>query len=229
MLLGDTNVLLVTLTYLEGSNVDYDEEQLLVFTPAERRQVIFGSKMQLFAWYTYTALVWGLKACMLFFLNRLTFGLPSQNFVKALAITCVVTYVAVFLTITCSCHPIQLNWQVVPYPPERCTLRTPNFYVCTILNVLTDGAMLAIPLPLLWKLNAPLRKKVTLGVLLSSGVFVITAAIVRIVMTLKAHPSALTINRWGVRETIAGIIAVNAPIIKPCKSSLDARESITSC
>lgn len=34
-------------------------------------------------------------------------------------------------------------------------------------------------------------------------------------MTLKAHPSALTINRWGVRETIAGILAVNIPILRP--------------
>ncbi|KAF2764939.1 hypothetical protein EJ03DRAFT_355312 [Teratosphaeria nubilosa] len=54
-----------------------------------------------------------------------------------------------------------------------------------------------------------------MAILLSSGVFVITAALVRIVMTLKSHPSALTINRWGVRETVAGIIAVNAPIIRP--------------
>jgi hypothetical protein len=32
---------------------------------------------------------------------------------------------------------------------------------------------------------------------------------------LVAHPSALTINSWGVRETIAGIISVNIPIIRP--------------
>ena len=65
------------------------------------------------------------------------------------------------------------------------------------------------------KLQVPLKRKLTLAALLSSGIFVVTAAIVRITMTLKAHPSALTINRWGVRETIAGIIAVNLPIVKP--------------
>lgn len=166
-------------------------------------------------WYTYTALIWGLKACMLFFLNRLTFGLNSQTVVKALAVVCAVTYLVVFLTITVSCHPIQLNWQTVPYPPIQCTLRAQNMYVSTILNVITDGAILSVPMPLLWKLKVPLRKKLTLAALLSSGVFVITAALVRIVMSLKAHPSALTINRWGVRETIAGIIAVNIPIIRP--------------
>jgi len=168
-------------------------------------------------WYTYTGLIWALKACMLFFLNRLTSGLNAQTLVKVLAVVCGVTYLVVFLTITVSCHPIQLNWQTIPYPPSQCTLRAQNMYVSTILNVLTDGAILSIPLPLLWKLKVPLKKKLTLAALLSSGIFVITAALVRIVMSLKAHPSALTINRWGVRETIAGIIAVNIPIVRPCE------------
>jgi hypothetical protein len=44
---------------------------------------------------------------------------------------------------------------------------------------------------------------------------VITAAIIRVVLTLGAHPSALNVNRWGVRETIVGIITVNIPILRP--------------
>ena len=152
---------------------------------------------------------------MLFFFNRLTFGLKQQMLVKWLAVAVGVTYLAVFLTITFACFPTQRNWQVVPYPGLKCTFKPQNFYVCTVLNVVTDAAILAIPLPLMWALQVSWKKKVALMALLSSGVFVITAAIIRIVMTLVANPSALTINRWGVRETIAGIIAVNIPIIKP--------------
>jgi hypothetical protein len=58
-------------------------------------------------------------------------------------------------------------------------------------------------------------RKIVIGILLSSGIFVISAAIIRIVSTLAANPSALTVNRWGVRETIVGIIAVNVPILRP--------------
>lgn len=79
----------------------------------------------------------------------------------------------------------------------------------------TDAAILYVPVPLLWALQVPLRQKLVIGILLSSGVFVISAAIIRIVSTLSANPSALTVNRWGVRETIVGIIAVNAPILRP--------------
>lgn len=61
----------------------------------------------------------------------------------------------------------------------------------------------------------PLRRKLALGVMLLGGVFVIVAAIVRICMSLEAEPSTMNINRWGIRETIAGILAVNAPIVRP--------------
>lgn len=60
-----------------------------------------------------------------------------------------------------------------------------------------------------------LTKKIAIGALLCSGLFVITAAIVRAVLTLGATPSGLNINRWGVRETIVGIITVNTPILRP--------------
>ena len=76
---------------------------------------------------------------------------------------------------------------------------------------------MAIPIPLLWQLRVSLKKKLALMVLFSSGIFVIAAALLRIIMTLKANPSALNVNRWGVRETIAGIVAINVPIIRPSK------------
>ncbi|KAF5699492.1 integral membrane protein PTH11 [Fusarium mundagurra] len=90
-----------------------------------------------------------------------------------------------------------------------------NFLVTTVLNVLTDALILGIPMPLLWKLQVPFRKKLVIVLLLSSGAFVIAAAITRAVLTLSANPSALTINAWGVRETIIGILTVNIPSLRP--------------
>lgn len=168
--------------------------------------------------YTYTGLIWALKAMMLFFFNRLTFGLNQQRLVKIFAVICGVSYVAVFLTISCGCFPIQRNWQVLPRPPQKCTMKLQNFYVTTVLNVLTDAMVLVIPVPLLWGMKIHWTRKLGLMLLLCSGIFVITAAIMRISFTL-AGVNALNINRWGTRETIAGIIAVNAPILMPRKSS----------
>lgn len=80
-----------------------------------------------------------------------------------------------------------------------------NFLVTVVLNVITDAAILVIPLPLLWKLKIPVQRKAIIGLLLCSGLFVISAAIIRVVLTLGSNPSALNINRWGVRETIVGV------------------------
>lgn len=120
---------------------------------------------------------------------------------------------------TCGCFPIQKNWQVMPDPGYRCTFKPQNFYVTTVCNVITDAAILCVPLPMIWMLRADWKRKVGLALLLLPGIFVITAALIRVVMSLKAHPSALNVNRWGVRETIAGIICVNLPILRPSKSS----------
>lgn len=79
----------------------------------------------------------------------------------------------------------------------------------------TDAMIFCIPLPLLWTLQVPLKKKIVIGILLSSGAFVIAAAIIRIVLTTSSNPSAISINSWGVRETIVGILTVNIPILRP--------------
>ncbi|VUC29857.1 unnamed protein product [Clonostachys rosea] len=198
-------------TNVEGSVIQTQR----VLTDGEISQLVEGSKQELVAWYSYATLVWCLKGTMVCFFMRMTMGLSQQRLVNYIGIACIVSYVAVFLTITFGCFPVHLNWQVVPDPGRKCTLKTQNFFVMTVLNVITDAAILYVPLPLLWTLRVPIRQKFVIGILLSSGIFVIAAALIRIVSTLSVNPSALTVNRWGVRETLVGIIAVNVPILRP--------------
>ncbi|KAH9884075.1 hypothetical protein F4778DRAFT_800406 [Xylariomycetidae sp. FL2044] len=206
----------VHIIYYAGTNVEATQAALTRTLPADEiAQYEFGSKEQLAAWYSYTALIFSLKGTMLCFFKRMTIGSTHNKAVNYISIACVVSYAAVFLTITFGCWPYHKNWQVVPDPGVKCTLKMQNFMVGVIFNVITDAAILCIPLPLLWTLQIPLRKKVVIGILLSSGLFVISAALIRVILTLSANPSALNINRWGVRETIVGIISVNVPILRP--------------
>jgi len=182
-------------------------------------RLTYGSKLELTAWYSYATLIWCLKFTMLFFYARLTLGSLHNKMVRYLFWICGVAYIAVFLTISLGCYPIQKNWQVVPIPPWKCRFRPQLFVVVAVLNILTDAALLLIPIPMLWKLKLPLRKKLIISIILSSGLLVITAAIIRVVYSLDAEPSAANINRWGVRETIIGIIAINIPILRPLFTS----------
>lgn len=107
------------------------------------------------------------------------------------------------------------NWQIRPLPGPSCTFRPQNFYVLVTLNVLTDTAILIIPIPILWHLRVSPLKKTGVSLLLSSGVFIIGTAIVRAIVTVRSAPSVININRWGFRETGVGLITVTLPILAP--------------
>ena len=68
-------------------------------TADELDQYIKGSKLQLAAWYAYTALIWCLKGTMLCFFSRMTIGTWHNVFVKSVSIISAVSYAAVFLTV----------------------------------------------------------------------------------------------------------------------------------
>ncbi|KAF2008696.1 hypothetical protein BU24DRAFT_381647 [Aaosphaeria arxii CBS 175.79] len=209
------DAILVDICYHKGTNVDVEPSVVDLLTDSEIKAVKEGSKAQIAAWYTYTGLIWCMKFMLLFFYQRLTIATFESRLVRYCFWMCGITYVAVFLTITFGCHPIAMNWQVRPLPPRACTFKPQNFYVGAVLNVITDAIILAIPIPMLWRLRIKLTKKIAIGLLICSGLFVITAAIVRAVLTLGSTPSGLNINRWGVRETIVGILTVNLPILRP--------------
>ncbi|KAK7732992.1 hypothetical protein SLS57_000936 [Botryosphaeria dothidea] len=111
--------------------------------------------------------------------------------------------------------PFTHNWQVRPQPSLECTFHPQNVAVVSTLNIATDVAILTIPVPMLWTLHARLRKKIIMGCFLLGGVLVIVAAIIRVIVTLGSHPSTVTINLWGIRETVIAVIAVNAPLLRP--------------
>ena len=111
------------------------------------------------------------------------------------------------------------NWQVSPIPKWSCSFRAQNTITVSSLNVITDAAILSIPIPMLWKLKVPWRKKLVIGAILSSGLFVIAAAIIRACVTLGGAPSGDNINRWGVRETVLCVLTVNVPILRPIFTS----------
>ncbi|KAK6216189.1 TAT-binding protein-like protein 7, AAA ATPase [Pestalotiopsis sp. IQ-011] len=210
------DAVLVDIVYWTGSNVEaarFQRHQTL--TDAEIQQYTVGSAGQWAAWFTYPALLWCLKGAMLCFFKRVTMGLWQEKLVYWLMWACGISYCAVLLTVCLSCYPTHLNWQVVPDPGPKCTFRSQNFISIAVLNVLTDMAILAVPLPILWQLRVSIRKKILVGMLICTGVFVIAAAIIRVVLTVGENPSAMNINRWGVRETIIGIIAANIPILSP--------------
>lgn len=152
---------------------------------------------------------------MLFFFSRLPLRPYQRRLHKIFAVLSGLTYVAVVLTITLSCLPFDMGWTAIPYPPPKCSVRAQLFYTINISNAATDIAILTVALPLLWQLRTSLQRKVELTLLLCSGIFVTTACLTSFFMSMTNPGSMLNISLWGTREEIAGIVAVNAPMIRP--------------
>ncbi|PSR99150.1 hypothetical protein BD289DRAFT_57919 [Coniella lustricola] len=200
---------MVQQVYHHGSNIDVTQEQVDQLSQSDIDLLIYGSKCQEVAWYCYVSLLWSMKLTILLFYKRLIGHLWHRHVFTMVGIFATMSYTAVILTISLSCRPYPANWQVQPLPSFECAFKLTNLLVTTSLNIATDVAILILALPLLKELNVPIIKKIFVMVLLCSGVFVIAAAIMRLVLTLQGAPSTETINRWGVRECLVGAAAVS--------------------
>ena len=78
--------------------------------------------------------------------------------------------------------------------------------------------MMAVPLPMLFQTNLPLGRKLILGVLFSSGTFVIICAILRAYYSLRNIDSLPVALGWASRELLVASIVVCSPTIKPLVS-----------
>lgn len=118
-----------------GANIGLTNAQRAAMTPDQVKSLVIGSKCLLAGWVCYVTLIWCLKACMLFFYNRLTLGLMQQKLVRINAVLCALSYVAVIFTIFFHCLPIQKHWQIYPDPGDHCTVDRINYIVLAVTNV----------------------------------------------------------------------------------------------
>lgn len=65
--------------------------------------------------------------------------------------------------------------------------------------------IVSIPLPLLWTVKLSIKRKLAIGVLLCSGVFVMIAALLRCILSLKDIDGINVSTIWAIRETVSNI------------------------
>jgi len=99
----------------------------------------------------------------------------------------------------------------------------PHLQYCTkfyaVINILTDFLLALLPIPLIWKLQIPLRTRLTLVLILSLGLFAAVAGIIRQnTMRDSKNPEPLIHDSyaiWSFIELDTGIIAASLPALKP--------------
>lgn len=98
-----------------------------------------------------------------------------------------VTYLVVVMNFFLSCRPFHHMWQISPDPGQFCypAISPALVWVYLSFNVLTDLYLIAIPMPMLFRAAMPWWKRAWLVGLFSLGLFVVMAAILRVVLLVS--------------------------------------------
>jgi hypothetical protein len=91
-----------------------------------------------------------------------------------------------------------------------------DLYVTVVLNVVTDAYLMSIPIPMLWKADLEIKRKITLMMVFAGGIFVMAAAILRCALIIRDPiGGAQQAGSWAVRETFVAVVIGNVPMIYP--------------
>ncbi|KAI0144498.1 hypothetical protein GGR57DRAFT_517974 [Xylariaceae sp. FL1272] len=208
-----------------GNNIGLTAETAAAIPDSEVPRLVEGSKQAYAAWIFYILVIWAMKAVLLCICYRLTIGLWQQKLANVMTVLSCLTFLASLFWHIFSCFPTSRSWQIKPFPGDECTTRRGNYIVITVLDIITDLGIMAIPLPMLIQTSLSLRRKISLCILFSSGIFVMIAAIIRAYYSLANIENLTVALGWASREILVASIVVCAPAIKPLVT--DARKKLT--
>lgn len=101
----------------------------------------------------------------------------------------------------------QVAKQWDPSLTGSCIDTVPFYFALGGTSIVLDLIIIALPLPVLWKLQLRLKQKVLLGCLFALGFFVTVIQIIRIltVWDLKTYTDSKNIVIWSCVETSLGV------------------------
>ncbi|KAI2997969.1 hypothetical protein M752DRAFT_339633 [Aspergillus phoenicis ATCC 13157] len=120
----------------------------------------------------------------------------------------------IFLT---NCHPLSYGWD--PVPGGGCRDLSLEEPIIIGVNILLDGLVAVLPIPVIWKLRMPLQKKITIVVMFSLGLSVVAVLIWRLILTVRSASdfsiSTCQILLPSALEIWLSIIVISLPPIAP--------------
>lgn len=89
-----------------------------------------------------------------------------------------------------------------PVATDDCSQNRSKYYALVTTNVATDIVIMALPIPLLWKLQVNLRKKLGFSLIFCGGIFIVVCTLLRCIICLTT-PERLDLGlSWSIRETV---------------------------
>ncbi|KAL9106899.1 MAG: hypothetical protein Q9227_008147 [Pyrenula ochraceoflavens] len=176
-----------------------------------------------------------LKLSVCFFYRRIFRG-PKFNIASWIAIVTVILWIiAFFVAIAAACGThIEANWASLGTLKTQCVDTFRLLLVYAVTDVIVDLAILLIPIPLVFRLQMPLRRKVAVCGVLLVGALATACGITRMVIFVGALTAPLLANStvaglpdtddlgvvsvllfWGMVELGVGMTAICLPTLRP--------------
>ncbi|OJJ70086.1 hypothetical protein ASPBRDRAFT_45416 [Aspergillus brasiliensis CBS 101740] len=111
--------------------------------------------------------------------------------------------------------------------PSHCGVSVSEFFIGnSVPNIITDWALLLLPMPYIWKLHRNASQKVALSGVFILGGFICIISIVRLIIMLNAYkvPSIdetwvfVGPSKWTAVETNIGVVSACLPSLRPLTS-----------
>ncbi|CAI6340185.1 unnamed protein product [Periconia digitata] len=196
------------------SNLIEPGEEISHFSPEEISSRIYGSKLVLVVEQMQCITIWLVKACLLLMYWRMTALLPQRKVVVAVAAYVAIGFIVMeILYFGVWCRPFNQYWAIVPNS-SQCSAATNHLITNAVLNISSDLMIIAIPMPLLFKVKLPLKNKLILCGIFLIGTFNIIAAVLNKYYSFS-HPFGTEWTEWYLREAYTAMLCANLPLTYP--------------
>ncbi|WPH04643.1 Hypothetical protein R9X50_00753600 [Acrodontium crateriforme] len=172
-----------------------------------------------FVWLYYTGLFFTKLSILLQYLRIF----PQDGFRRicfiVMALISVWSIWSVFSAIF-MCRPVSHFWHSISLNDPQCLPRLNTWYANSAVNIVTDFAIVILPLPMIKKLEVPPRQKMLLMAIFGVGFITCLFSILRLVFIYPIASSAdMTWNSplaniWSAVELNIGILCSCAPTLK---------------
>lgn len=126
-------------------------------------------------------------------------------------------YLPVVIIKAMICRPVRLFWD--HDVPGKCFNQRALILADSVISVLSDLIIFAVPLPLASDLNMPLKKKLRVAAIFSAGGLACVTSIIRLVDIVHNGMSPnqtlvfMRVNLWGIAEVNIGLICACLPVL----------------
>ncbi|TFB01316.1 hypothetical protein CCMA1212_007083 [Trichoderma ghanense] len=169
-------------------------------------------------WYVF--MQFAVKMCFLLFFFRLSSTPLFLQLLWAIVGFHVASTLAIWLLYALQCRPLKAFYAPELYPDAQCLSTNITYFVPYSLNLFVDVCILALPLPTIWALQMPFKRRMAVLVVLTTGGSAVLISGLRAIILIEFSRSPDFTYSLGKMIIISsaemsiGIIAANMPALK---------------